>query len=128
MKDPKESKKILTEQEKTENSREPPKYTRSSQPLPTLPSFTVAAEILSFFDFKPGVRRLLFKMSRTTRAYESGHRVLLAAFLRDQPPPTLSAYFGSPDNPLKKRCRHFEWPKCKDIDQMTDEQRGNLKL
>ena len=64
-------------------AREPPKYKKSGQPLPTLPSFTVAAEVLSFFDFKPGVRRLLFKMSRTARAYELGHRQLLAAFLRD---------------------------------------------
>ena len=70
MKDPKESKKILTEKEMTMAPTEPPKYQRCTQPLPVLPSFTVAAEVLSFFDFKPGVKRLLFKMSKTTRAYE----------------------------------------------------------
>ena len=121
MKDPKETEKIQTEDEKMEGVVAPPKYVKSKQPFPALPSFTAIAEILSYFDFKDYIEEILWKLSKSTREYSRNHKQLLKAFLVVKPPPQKSSIFGDSGSKYGKTAKevYFHWPKQEDIDKMT---------
>ena len=52
-------------------------HNKVSQPFEALPSFAVAAEMLSFVDYANGVKYRLFRLSTTTRMYFIGHNKIL---------------------------------------------------
>ena len=56
-------------------------HLKVKQPFEMLPSFAVAAEVLSFVDYMDGVKYRLIRLSQTTRLYFSGHNKILKTFL-----------------------------------------------
>ena len=80
-----------------------------------LPSFAVAAEILSFVDYEDGVKYRLIRLSQTTRLYYVGHNKILKTFLLERPPPIKGLLFGEYPYPLEEEfepenCTEFQFP------------------
>ena len=103
---------------------------RNSQPLAALPSYPVAATILSFYDYRADVDKLLQKLSKKTQIYAKAHCEILKQFIILRPPPRLLPYFGQMQ-PLSKfsKCEEFQWPSREETDSwFTQTQIDSIQL
>ena len=78
-----------------------------------LPSFAVAAEILSFVDFADGIKYRLIRISLTTRMYFVGHNDILKTFLIERPPLIYNPLFGEYPWPIEEE--EFKPEECSEF-------------
>ena len=81
---------------------------KAKQPFPKLPSFPVAATLLSYLGFGWQVKQLLFLLSKNGRHYWESHQKFLRNFVmfRESKP-----FFGIRELYFPpQHCKYFQWP------------------
>ena len=97
-----------------------------------MPSFPVAAGILSYYGYSTDCRKLLQKLSHITVDYYSKHKKVLQAFLVQVPALTKLKFIGVTTQFVPRDCVYFEWPKMQDLKRMlpqdASKQREELRM
>ena len=100
-------------------------HNKVSQPFEALPSFAVAAEMLSYVNHAEGVKFILFRLSTTTRMYYIGHCKILQTFLIERPPLIKNPMFGEHPDPCEEEFEpdlvsNFEFPSPEQMDLINN--------
>ena len=100
-----------------------PRGAKARQPFPKLPSFPVAATLLSYMGYAWQIKQLLHLLSKNGKNYWDNHREFLKCFVffrESKPFFGIRELFYAPE-----RCKYFQWPRHVDLMQF---QTGNVRL